>query len=437
VVDVEAGEALAFMREHVDSFANAYWGQLALGGLRRFFWRGGSDAHRAFRDLEAFSGYLRRKLKECFLYRRSPPEAHGSLEMVPAPKAPVDFYRKEAAKPLAWLGILDLDFRSQKVEPEEVRRRFAAAVEFLRGKGVEPEIHLSRDGYHAVFRLPPLEDPLAARTALAGFLSRRFELVFDTQPLEAEHHMVRLTFSWHPAGGLFCVPLHWWELEELNVEELRGLGRDPEEVEARLREYGGEWRPLGEIVEPEAFNALLTLLAAPEDAPSWSHKFGAPKRLKRVEGWRSLRAPDLGAVEYAGELEGFGWVRVLIERQVYPKDGKLNLAWLVLAPAVAKGILSETEAAEWLRRAAELCGKDPSPYLKKLEGEIRRRRGREPSSEELALPTWRSLLTRQRKDGRPLSGHYEKIRKPLLEALAEKGLVRLRAAGNAAQPASS
>jgi hypothetical protein len=215
------------------------------------------------------------------------------------------------------------------------------------------------------------------------------------------------------------------------------LGRDPEEVEARLREYGGEWRPLGEIVEPEAFNALLTLLAAPEDAPSWSHKFGAPKRLKRVEGWRSLRAPDLGAVEYAGELEGFGWVRVLIERQVYPKDGKLNLAWLVLAPAVAKGILSETEAAEWLRRAAELCGKDPSPYLKKLEGEIRRRRGREPSSEELALPTWRSLLTRQRKDGRPLSGHYEKIRKPLLEALAEKGLVRLRAAENAAQPASS
>jgi hypothetical protein len=424
VFDVEAGEALAFVRERADLFANAYWSQLAVGDLRRWFWRGGSDSHRAFRDLEAFSGYLRRKLRECFLYRRPPPEAHGSLEMVPAPKAPVEFYKKEAAEPLAWLGVLDLDFRSQKVEPEEARKRFAAAVEFLRGKGVEPEIHLSRDGYHAVFQLPPLEDPLSARKGLADYIARKFRLAIDTQPLAAEHHMLRLTFSWHPAGGLFCVPLYWWELEELSVEELRGLGRDSKEVEERLRDYGAEWKPLGEFVEPERFEALLTLLEPEKAAPAPTLR---KMRVRAEEGWRSLRVPDLGVVEYAGELEGFGWVRVLVERQVYPKDGKLNLAWLVLAPAVVKGILSEAEAAEWLRKAAELCGRDPSPYLKKLEGEIRRRRGREPSSEELALPTWRSLLTKQRKDGRPLSGHYEKIRKPLLEALAEKGLVRLRA----------
>ena len=422
---MEVGEALAFMREHADLFADAYWGQLAQGELRRFFWRGGSDGHRAFRDLEAFSGYLRRKLRECFRYRQPPPEAHGSLEMVPAPKAPVEFYKKEAAKPLAWLGILDLDFRSQKVEAEEARKRFAAAIGFLRERGVEPEIHLSRDGYHAVFQLPPLEDPLAARKALAGYLSRRFKLTIDLQPLEAEHHMARLTFSWHPAGGLFCVPLYWWELEELTVEELKGLGRDPKEVEVRLRGYGAEWKPLGEIAEPESFEALLTLLEPEKAAPAPAFR---KWRVRVQEGWRSLEVPDLGVVEYAGELEGFGWIRVLVERQVYPKDGKLNLVWLALAPAVAKGILSEAEAAEWLRKATELCGKDPSPYLKKLEGEIRRRRGRGPSSEELALPTWRSLLLRTRKDARPLSGHYEKIRKPLLEALGEKGLVRLRAA---------
>jgi hypothetical protein len=425
VFDVEAGEALTFMRERAGLFANAYWGQLAAGELRRWFWRGGSDSHRAFRDLEAFSGYLRRKLRECFLYKQPPPEAHGSLELVPAPKAPVDFYRKEAAKPLAWLGVLDLDFRSQKAEAEEARRRFAAAVGFLREKGVEPEIHLSRDGYHAIFQLPPLEDPLAARKGLADYVARKFGLAIDTQPLEAEHHMLRLTFSWHPAGGLFCVPLYWWELEELSVEELRGLGRDPKEVEERLREYGAEWKPLGEIVEPERFEALFTLLEPEKAAPAPTLR---KARVRGEEGWRSLWVPDLGLVEYAGELEGFGWVRVLVERQVYSKDGKLNLAWLVLAPAVVKGILSEAEAAGWLKKAAELCGRDPSPYLKKLEGEIRRRRGREPGSEELALPTWRSLLTRQRKDGRPLSGHYEKIRKPLLEALAEKGLVRLKAA---------
>lgn len=424
-------EALGFMRERKDLFVNAFWSQLATGELRRFFWRGGNDSHRVFQDLEAFSGYFRRKLKECFKYRQPPPEAHGSLELVLKPKAPVDFYKKEAVKPLAWLGILDLDFRSQKVEAEEARRRFAAAVSFLRGKGVEPEIHLSRDGYHAIFQLPPLEDPLAARKGLASYLSRRFKLVIDTQPLEAEHHMARLTFSWHPAGSLFCVPLYWWELEELSVEELKGLGRDLKEVEARLRDYGAEWKPLGEIVEPESFEALLTLLEPEKAAPAPMLR---KRRVRLQEGWRSLKVPDLGVVEYAGELEGFGWIRILLEKEVYLKEGKMNAAWLVLAPAVAKGILSEAEAVEWLRKAVEACGKDPSPYLKKLETEVRRRRGREPSSEELALPTWRSLLLKARKDGTPLSGHYEKIRKPLLEALAEKGLVRLQAVTAATVP---
>jgi hypothetical protein len=114
------------------------------------------------------------------------------------------------------------------------------------------------------------------------------------------------------------------------------------------------------------------------------------------------------------------------------KDGKLNAAWLMLAPAVARGLLAMEKAEEWLRKAAEACGVDPEPYIEKFRREVERRKGRPEGSPELALPTWRSLLARRKKDGSPLEDYYEAIRKPLLEALVEKGLVRWQAVAAAA-----
>jgi len=78
----------------------------------------------------------------------------------------------------------------------------------------------------------------------------------------------------------------------------------------------------------------------------------------------------------------------------------------------------------WLRAAVEACGVDPEPYLKELEGELRRREGKSASSPELALPVWRSLLEGRRRDGKPLEEYYEAVRWPLFDALAEKGLLR-------------
>jgi hypothetical protein len=137
-------------------------------------------------------------------------------------------------------------------------------------------------------------------------------------------------------------------------------------------------------------------------------------------------------VEYSPELEGYGWIKTLVEREVYLREGKLNLTWLVLAPAVAGGLLPLEKVEEWLRKAAEACGVDPKRYLSKLRSEIQRRKGRPEGSPELALPTWRTLLTKRKKDGSPLEDYYEAIRRPLLEALVEKGLVRLQAVTAAA-----
>ena len=417
---IEAAEALAFLRKNWQLYAQAYWLQLAPDpAVRRYFWSG-SGQHRAFAEPDNFAKYLRGKLKECYMHRKPPIEAHGSLDLTVKPKAPVEFYR--AGSPVyGRIAAADLDLREQKVKPEEALQRFAKAVNLLLDWSVEPEIRLSGGGVHFTFLLPLLEDPSVFNRKLLQWLGRKCKLIFD-EKVCAEHHLMRLTFSWHPKG-VFALPLDPWELEELKWQELQALAANLEEVERRLKGYGERWQPVGSVVELERFRALLKLLE-PEGSEKGFSKQRLRKVWKKLEGWVRCEVPGLGKVEYSVELEGFGYVRVLAEKEVILKDGKLNVTWLLLAPAVARGLLSREEAENLLRKSAAVCGRDPEPYLKKLEYELRRRVGKDSGSAELALPTWRSLLTGRKKSGEPLEDYYGAVREPLLRALSERGLVR-------------
>jgi hypothetical protein len=325
----------------------------------------------------------------------------------------------------ARLGALDLDMKHQEAPPDEILPRFAEAVDYLAKWGIMPELRLSGGGVHATFPLypAPVGDVLAVNEKLAEHLSSRFKLRFDPK-IYSEHRLFRLSFSWHKSG-VFSIPLRPWELEELKWEDLRSLAGETEEVEARLLDYGWTWKPLGELEDPEKACKLFRILKPLEIAAPPPVKVG--RRAGAKSGWRRVETPDLGTIEYSRELEGFGWVEAAVEAGALIKDGKLNAAWLMLAPAVARGLLPMEKAEEWLRKAAEACGTDPEPYIEKFRREVQRRKGRPEGSPELALPTWRTLLTKRKKDGSPLEDYYEAIRKPLLEALAEKGLVRLKA----------
>jgi len=415
---MNAAEALAFMRKNWREFSTAYWLQLAPDStVRRYFWSG-TGQHRAFAEEEGFAKYLRGKLKECYMHRKPPLEAHGSLDLTVKPKAPVEFY--SGSPVYGRITAVDLDLREQKVEPGEALERFAKAVNLLLDWGVEPEIRLSGGGVHLTFPLPLLEDPCGFNRKLLRWLGKKCKLVFD-EKVCAEHHLMRLTFSWH-SKGLFALPLDPWELE-LKWEELQALAANLEEVERRLKGYGVRWQPIGGPVELERFRALLKLLE-PEESGGGLSKRPLRRVWRKPEGWVRCEVPGLGRVEYSAELEGFGYVRALVEKEVLLKDGKLNAAWLLLAPAVARGLLSREEAESWLRKAAEACGRDPEPYLKKFEYELRRRAGKGSGSPELALPSWRSLLTGRKKNGELLEDYYGAVREPLLEALMEKCLVR-------------
>jgi hypothetical protein len=432
VVDVEAEAGFAFVEKNRRPLLEAYWRQLAVGGLRRFVWFG-VGKHLLFPSFGDFREAYFSVLKGSRRGSGQPPEVFGSLDMAMEPRV-VEVYGEVELPVEARLGAFDLDMKHQEVPPDEILARFTETVDYLAKWGIMPELRLSGGGVHATFPLYPAPvDALAVNEKLAEHLSRRFKLRFDPK-IYSEHRLFRLSFSWHKSG-VFSIPLRPWELEELKWEDLRRLAGDPEEVKARLRDYGWTWKPLGELEDPEKARKLFRTLKPLEVAAPPVVKVG--RRAGARSDWCRVETPDLGTVEYSPELEGFGWVEAAVEAGALLRDGKLNAAWLMLAPAVARDLLAMEKAEEWLRKVAEACGVDPEPYIEKFRREVQRRKGRPEGSPELALPTWRTLLTRRKKDGNPLSGYYDAIRKPLLEALAEKGLVRLRAAGNAARPASS
>jgi hypothetical protein len=432
VVGVEAETALGFVKKNLKHLLGAYWRQLAVGDLRRYVWFG-RGKHLLFPGFQEFKKAYFKAMRESLLESGQPLEVFGSLDMAMEPRV-VEVYGEAELPVEARLGALDLDMKHQEVPPDEALARFAEAVDHLAKWGILPELRLSGGGVHATFPLYPAPaDALAVNEKLAEHLSRRFKLRFDPA-IYSEHRLFRLSFSWHKSG-VFSIPLRPWELEELKWEDLRRLAGDAEEVEARLRDYGWTWKPLGELEDPERACKLFRLLKPLEIAAPPAVKVG--RRAGAKGDWRRVKTPDLGTVEYSPELEGFGWVEAAVEAGALLRDGKLNAAWLMLAPAVARNLLAMEKAEEWLRKAAEACGVDPEPYIEKFRREVERRKGRPEGSPELALPTWRTLLARRKKDGNPLSDYYDAIRGPLLEALAEKGLVRLRAVENAAQPASS
>jgi hypothetical protein len=420
---VEAEAGFGFVRKSWKPLLEAYWRQLAVGDLRRYAWFG-RGKHRLFPSFREFKKAYFRALRESFIESGQPLEVFGSLDVAAAPEAVVVYGEVEVPVE-ARLGALDLDMKHQDAPRDETLARFAEAVDYLMKWGILPELRLSGGGVHATFPLYPAPaDALAVNEKLAEHLSRRFKLRFDLK-IYSGHRLFRLSFSWHKSG-VFSIPLRPWELE-LKWEELRGLAGDPSEVEARLLDYGWTWKPLGELEDPEKACKLFRIMK-PLELPSPPTLKSGAGRAKRKGGWRRVETSDLGVIEYSPELEGFGWVEAAVEAGALLRDGKLNAAWLMLAPAVAKNILPPEKAEEWLRKAAEACGVDPEPYLTKFRREVERRKGRPEGSPELALPTWRTLLTKQKKDGSPLEDYYEAVRKPLLEALAEKGLVRLRRA---------
>jgi hypothetical protein len=289
VVDVEAEAGFAFVKKNWRPLLEAYWRQLAVGGLRRYVWLG-RGKHLLLPSFKDFKEVYFSVLKEVRREEGRPLEVFGSLDMVMEPKV-VEVYSEVELPVEARLGAFDLDMKHQEAPPDEALTRFAEALDYLVKWGILPELRLSGGGVHATFPLYPAPvDVLEANRRLAEHLSSRFKLRFDPA-IYSEHRLFRLSFSWHKSG-VFSIPLRPWELEELKWEDLRRLAGTPSEVEARLLDYRWTWKPLGELEDPEKACKLFRLLK-PLDLPQPMVLRIAPRWKGGRRGQRELSEPEL------------------------------------------------------------------------------------------------------------------------------------------------
>jgi len=403
---MEEGEVKRFILK----LAPVYWRQLApTEGLRRLCLIGVLKGEKprpskwvAYPSFREFGSALRKALEE------GPVEVYGSLEL----------HDLETAGVRARVLAFDVD--DDENDLSSLKQVYEAWRVLRDELGVSAVVKLSGGGLHIE---GPAIEGMGARenAALAGFIEKRLGgKVRFCRKIYSKGRMFRLAWSWHAARSCFATPLHPEWLLEYGIEELRERARDPMVLEWIFDSL----RVGAKVVDAGKLESVLKLLAP----PAAELKVLALKEKRRVGGWREAVDPKLGRVRYSARLEGYGWVRALIEEGCVLPDGRLTLCWLVLPEAAHRGVITLEEAKEYVRKSLEQHPDKPlEEYLKKLEYEFERQRGR-----AYGLPTWLSLIYGRKKvpgkrewSGEPLDEAYEHVKYPVLLALAEKGLVKL------------
>ncbi|RLE84071.1 MAG: hypothetical protein DRJ41_03780, partial [Thermoprotei archaeon] len=333
-------------RTLVRKAARLYWLQLAPKGteLRRFTLLGDlkgerrrSMRHTAYPSYSVFRKALLRVL------RHGPIEAYGSLDLVRLKVSlPVFSNSKEEYERVSYCYAIDLDGKENDFSDRKTLLRVLELYNLLRKWGLHMAIKLSGGGIHLfaslhdiTFKGDTLSHLPQAFNRVRVLLERKTELILDER-IYTSHPLFRLAFSWHGKHELFAIPLrpHW--LREFTFEELRERARDPEWV-VYLMDTATLTQLYGRILSPARLRALIQLglpltLSGGSELLIYRSKAGRKERV--------LEDPAYGEIVYDSRLEGYGWVRVLVEEGIVLEDGRLTMCWLVLPEAVLAGVIT-------------------------------------------------------------------------------------------------
>ncbi|PUA33358.1 MAG: hypothetical protein B7O98_02725 [Zestosphaera tikiterensis] len=429
---MDAGEVKYLIR----SLWPMYWRQLNLGAIARFTLIGDLKGekrkameHKAYFSIEAFKKEFLERTKS------SVAEVYGSLSFVKPtePNALTVCEKGGGWTPVKYVFAFDID--SDENDLSNLRPVYEA-YEILKSWGVEPTIKLSGGGIHMTF-LPRidfdakvLEELPKANQFLASLIERKLggKIKFCRKIYDLTH-LFRLTLSWHGGRELFAIPIKPEMLLNHNIEDLRNLGKDLDYVrkvkDERLRLFGGvsdeaKFITILDLALPRGYDLKVKAVVVKEGR----------KDVKVSSGWHVAEDPILGRFEYDGRLEGYGWVKALVEKSCLLVDGRNTMCWLILPEAVVKGIITEEEAKEYIRKSVEAYPDPETPvehYIRKFEYELGRQRRR-----EYGLPTWRSLIIERKKipnarewSNEPIDEYYIHVKYPILLALHQKSLVKL------------
>jgi len=305
--------------------------------------------------------------------------------------------------------IMDIDGKDNDLQSLE---KIVRLEEILEGEyGVEPLFKLSGGGIHVqlqhdIFKYTEkltqgeFQD-LVNKTymKIVKDLQERTGIVFDTK-VYSSGRLFRAVYSPHETKNIIAIPFKPGDVE--TFEELVKRAREPIVKPV-------QW---GLVKDLFKFSLKLgeayTIIREMEEKKK--HVEEEPRIIVRRKrgGMLTLTLEDGRIVKYSAELDGYGYLRTLIEEKIPLEDAREDFIWYALSKAYVKGIITKKEAYDYIRVCWEANPQKPlENYIKKFEGNIR---------QDIAPPTFVTILTLKDKKSTQLAT-LEHIREELLKAL--------------------
>ncbi|MEM2603463.1 MAG: hypothetical protein QW353_01085 [Candidatus Korarchaeum sp.] len=307
---------------------------------------------------------------------------------------------------------LDLDWKENR-NKDEVLRGLQFLNNFLESKGIYVRWVLSGGGLHGYLSTASLvsrfnevfKEPWRNFRSLVELLeeySKRkgFNICFDKQ-IYRSRGVIRAIYSPH-RSGVVLYPLR--SLNDLKSAKTKAIAPWIQKPEPP------SW---GYITRVDEFLRLIEIARENLDIH--------PVERRSPVSFGGVRSMDIGGVRmtYPSELEGYGWIKFIIENRIYLADGRQVLIWKALGPAISHDLIALADAEAYLRGCLTQYPDPKKPieyYIKKL---------RYNAKSKANPPTWRTLVLLKGKMGdlKDPEG-LSHLREKVLEALRGHAVVR-------------
>jgi hypothetical protein len=174
-----------------------------------------------------------------------------------------------------------------------------------------------------------------------------------------------------------------------------------------------EWGRITDLIKFSfSLGNVYTLTKDIEEKKKQANKEERVVRIKRRKGVETFTLEDGRIIKYDASLDGYGYLRVMIEEKIPLEDAREDFIWYALSKAYVKKIITKSEAYEYIKLCQEANPtKTLEDYIKKFETNIK---------QDINPPTFRTILTLKDKTSTQLAT-LEHIRENILKALEKKG----------------
>jgi len=286
---------------------------------------------------------------------------------------------EEISNYIVSIVFLDIDLKNNLKKARSVALKIAENIK--KDFGGRPHIQFSGSkGYHVIQPIKPvkcesIEEAKEFLKYIQTVFAGRYSKYVDRCVLGDVKRLFRIPYSIHGETGNLVEVIRKWNHNRIYLNhiyykfKLSRLAEQRTTKYRRRRRYGikieGEWRIYGNII-------------------------------------------------YHSSLEGYGWIKIIVENRIFFPDARETFIWYVLSKAVTIGVVPIKWAEEWIRECVSRYPaqeKSVGGYIEKLHHNMRA---------DIKPPTWKTIL----EESGSRKAEIRHLKANILPALAMAGLVK-------------